>query len=118
MALAGLLNPPAAQFSSTWEHKDDDRVISNEFQSNSDSDLNPDSQGYESGYDSQLPESHNETNTSQPDVGEDEADSPRDGEAGEDVVGSRLQDYVDMPPQSPIQYSRTQNDRTLPSNLI
>ena len=109
--------PPVTHLRNTGEHKNDERVISNESQFNSDLDSNSDSQGYESGSDSQLPEYQIETNNSQPDVGEDETDNPRDAQGGEDVVGSRLQDYVDMPPQSPIQYSRTQNDRTLPSNF-
>jgi len=117
---------PVTHLRNTGEHKNDERVVSNESQFNSDLDSNSDSQGYESGSDSQgnesgsdsqLPEYQIETNNSQPDVGEDETDNPRDVQGGEDVVGSRLQDYVDMPPQSPIQYSRTQNDRTLPSNF-
>ncbi|XP_023348554.1 putative inhibitor of apoptosis [Eurytemora carolleeae] len=105
---------PVAHLRNTGEHKNDERVISNESQFNSDLNSTSDSQDNESGSYSQLPEYQIETNNSQPDVGEDETDNPRDAQGGEDVVGSRLQDYVDMPPQSPIQHSRTQNDRTLP----
>ena len=117
---------PVPHLRNTGEHKNDERVISNESQFNSDLNSNSDSQDNESGSDSQgnesgsysqFPEYQIETNNSQPDVGEDETDNPRDVQGGEDVVGSRLQDYVDMPPQSPIQHSRTQNDRTLPSNF-
>ena len=105
--MADFLIPLEAHHANTEEHKDE-----------SDSD----SQGYESGSDSQSNELNTNSqlesvNETQPYVGEDETDHPRDVQGGEDVVGSRLQDYVDMPPQSPIQHSRTQNDRTLPSNF-